>query len=137
MNPALLKKIFSFGIVGGVGFAVDAGVLTLLSSKMDVNVYLARLCSFTIAVFVTWMLNRKWVFKADVPRTTTKTNEYLSYLSVQIVGALINLGIFSLAIFYFHGLKTYPVIPLAFGSAGGMFFNFIGAHVWVFKAKQL
>ena len=90
MNPALLKKIFSFGIVGGVGFAVDAGVLTLLSSKMGVNVYLARLCSFTVAVFVTWMLNRKWVFKADGPRTTTKTNEYLSYLTVQIVGALIN-----------------------------------------------
>ena len=137
MNPALLKKIFSFGIVGGVGFAVDAGVLTLLSSKMGVNVYIARLCSFTVAVFVTWMLNRKWVFKADGPRTTTKTNEYLSYLSVQIVGALINLGIFSLAIFYFASLKAYPIIPLAFGSAGGMFFNFIGAHVWVFKAKQL
>jgi putative flippase GtrA len=52
------------------------------------------------------------------------------------VGALINLGIFSLAIFYFPGLKAYSVIPLAFGSAGGMFFNFIGAHVWVFKARQ-
>jgi putative flippase GtrA len=136
MNSALLKKIFSFGIVGGVGFAVDAGVLTVLSSKMGVNIYLARLCSFTVAVFVTWMLNRKWVFKSDGPRTTTKTNEYLSYLTVQIVGALINLGIFSLTIFYFPGLKAYPVIPLAFGSACGMFFNFIGAHVWVFKPRQ-
>src|SRR5471030_1869876 len=106
MNQAFVKKVLSFGLVGSVGFAVDAGVLTLLSSKMGVNVYLARLCSFTVAVFITWMLNRKWVFKADGPRTTTKTNEYLGYLSVQIVGALINLGIFSLAIFYFPGLKA-------------------------------
>jgi putative flippase GtrA len=136
MNQAFVKKVLSFGLVGSVGFAVDAGILTLLSSKMGVNIYLSRLCSFTVAVFVTWLLNRQWVFKVDGPRTTSRTGEYLSYLTVQVVGALINLGIFSLAILYFPGLKTYPIVPLAFGSAGGMFFNFIGAHVWVFKAKQ-
>jgi putative flippase GtrA len=75
MNKALLKKIFSFGVVGGVGFVVDAGVLTLLSSKMGVNIYVSRLFSFTVAVFVTWMLNRKWVFNSDGPRATTKANE--------------------------------------------------------------
>lgn len=136
MNAALLKKIVSFGVVGTVGFLVDAGVLTLLSTKLGVNVYLARVCSFTVAVFVTWMLNRKWVFKVEGPRTTTRTNEYISYLSVQVIGALINLGIFSLIIFYFSRLKAYPVIPLAFGSIGGMFFNFLGAQVWVFRGKR-
>jgi len=136
MNQALIKKIFSFGVVGGIGFAVDAGILTLLSSKMGVNVYVSRLISFTVAVFVTWMLNRQWVFKANGPRTTTKINEYLSYLSVQGVGALINLGIFSVSLFYFPSLKAYPVIPLAFGSAGGMLFNFFGSHLWVFRKRQ-
>lgn len=136
MNPALVRKILSFGIVGTVGFAVDAGVLTLLSSKLGVNVYLARACSFTVAVFVTWLLNRNWVFKVDGPRTMTRTTEYISYLSVQAGGALINLSIFSLIIFYSPNLKAYPIIPLAFGSIGGMFFNFIGAQLWVFRAKR-
>ncbi|MGX7004345.1 GtrA family protein [Caballeronia sp. KNU42] len=135
MNRTFLKKIFSFGIVGGVGFVVDAGVLTLLSSNMGMNVYLSRLFSFTVAVFVTWMLNRRWVFKSDAP-TTNKANEYISYLTVQVIGALINLGIFALSIFYFPGLKVYPIVPLAFGSVCAMFFNFVGAQVWVFKAKQ-
>jgi putative flippase GtrA len=125
----------SFGIVGSVGFAVDAGILTLLSSKIGVDIYLSRLGSFTVAVFVTWLLNRRWVFKVDAP-TTTRAGEYFSYLTVQVIGALINLGIFSLSILYFSSLKTYPIVPLAFGSAGGMFFNFIGAQVWVFKARQ-
>jgi len=135
MTPALLKKLLSFGVVGTVGFVADAGVLTVLSTRLGVNVYLARACSFTFAVFVTWMLNRKWVFKSSTPRTTSRTNEYISYLSVQIVGALINLGVFSLIIFLFPKFKAYPVVPLAFGSIAGMFFNFMGAQIWTFKQK--
>jgi len=69
------------------------------------------------------------------PRATTKANEYFSYLTVQIVGALINLGIFSLAIFIF-GPEAYPVIPLCVRSVVGCFFNFIGGSCVVFKANN-
>ncbi|CAN7443111.1 GtrA family protein [Caballeronia sp. LjRoot31] len=135
MNRALVKKLLAFGCVGAVGFAVDAGVLSLLAQKLGVNVYLARVISFLIAVFVTWLLNRTWVFKAAEGKTGDKRLEYISYFAVQSVGALLNLGVFAALVASHAALRAYPVVPLAAGSIVGMFFNYTGAHFWVFKRR--
>jgi len=136
MNRDLIRKLFSFGCVGAVGFAVDAGVLSALNKGFGVNVYAARVVSFVVAVFVTWLLNRTLVFKqaADVPRD--KRREYASYFTIQTIGALINLGVFAALIASQPALKAYPIIPLAAGSIVGMFFNYAGAHFWVFKTPR-
>lgn len=137
MKSNFLKKLFAFGCVGGIGFAVDAGILSLLVNVGGANVYLSRCVSFATAVFVTWFLNRTWVFKQDAHIARDKRREYLSYFTVQSIGALLNLGVFSLLIATHPALQSYPVIPLAFGSAIAMFFNYMGSHFWVFRSRDI
>jgi putative flippase GtrA len=121
-----------FALVGAVGFLVDASILTALMTGLGFGAYAARAVSFTSAVTVTWYLNRRWVFdRSDVPMSR---REYSSYLLVQIIGAMINLGIFVLVIELVPKLKSVPVIPLAIGAGAALLFNFAASSRFVFPA---
>lgn len=126
--------LIAFGLVGAIGFVIDGGILTVLSQRFGVNIYLSRLCSFTMATLGTWILNRTLVFKAQELDAQNKRQEYGKYLLVQIGGALLNLGVFSALIKAVPSLETIPVVPLAIGAVFGMLFNYSGSRYWVFKA---
>lgn len=130
----LRRELFGFVLVGGVGFLVDATLVLLLSQYM--NVYLARLLSFAVALTVTWLLNRSWVFTAAGRSARARAAEYSRYVVVQCSGAAVNLAVFSLLIFLFEILKSWLLIPLAAGSLVGMFVNYYGMRVWVFAMKK-
>lgn len=113
---------------GAVGFIVDAGVLTLLVNGFDWNHYTGRLVSFALAVTVTWLLNRTWVFD----RTANAQTEYARYFSVQGIGAIINLGTYVGAIEVAPNLAQVPIIPLAIGAVLALGFNFLASKFFVF-----
>ncbi|HEX7648225.1 MAG TPA: GtrA family protein [Noviherbaspirillum sp.] len=133
MKRAETKRLVAFGLVGSIGFLVDGGVLTLLSQKYGVSVYISRLFSFLMATLVTWLLNRALVFKGVADGVSRKRDEYGRYFLVQVGGALLNLGVFSLLLHIFSALHAIPVIPLAIGAVFGLAFNYSGARYWVFK----
>lgn len=121
-----------FAIVGGVGFAVDAAILTLLANSAEMGVYLPRLISFPIALTCTWQLNRNWTFPSA--KKQKRVTQYSRYAAVQITGALLNLAIYALAIIFgpeWFGLIV--VVPLAIASGVAMVFNYLGARYWAFR----
>jgi len=121
-----------FGVIGAIGFLVDATVLTVLSAALGVDVFLSRFFSISAAVTITWLLNRKHVFGSD--RTgTDKALEYGQYLTVQIIGALINLGLFALLVIRFPALREIPVVPLALAASVALVFNYLSARYWVYR----
>jgi putative flippase GtrA len=127
------RQMVAFAAVGTVGFLVDAGMLTLLSSGFGADVYLSRAFSFTSAVLVTWLLNRSLVFKIRPRPPREKGRELGSYFIVQTGGALLNLATFAALIWLFPGLRAIPVLPLAAGAVLGLVFNFSGSRAWVFE----
>ena len=126
------KSGLSFGLIGGVGFFVDGGILTLLTSWLSMNVYAARAISFPIATAVTWYLNRSFTFKAHKAKNISK-EEYLRYLTVQIGGGLLNLAVFVTLIHFFSWMDKLPIFPLAIGAIFGMIFNYTFSKRWVFR----
>ena len=120
--------LIRFAAVGLIGFCVDAGILTLLVNGMGWHHYSARAVSFTLAVTVTWLANRSFVFA----RTAQPRREYVRYFAVQICGALINLGTYVAVIETWPGLGATPVIPLAIGAVLGLICNFLGSRWLVF-----
>ena len=122
----LLRQFSKFFIVGVVGFGVDAGVLYLLLANL--GPYFSRLISFLIAVFVTWLLNRHFVFS----KTQNSTREGISYFSVQGIGFLINFCIYSVLVYQ----EFMPFIALVIASAIALFWNFFGAKILVFKGGK-
>jgi putative flippase GtrA/SAM-dependent methyltransferase len=125
-------RFFRFALVGGLGFVVDATVLTLLVNAMGYGHYLSRAVSFTLAVTVTWWINRSWVFRAGTPTG----REYSGYFLVQMVGAVTNLGIYVLVIELVPRLAAIPVVPLAIGAIIAMIFNFLLMRRFVFRRSK-
>lgn len=138
MLKKLSYQIAAFVIIGSVGFIIDGGVLTYLSVGLGVNVYGSRLISFTLASLTTWLLNRKYTFRRsyDSPEFSRR-REYGRYIIIQTGGALINLGVFTWVVAANPALLAIPIIPCAFGAGVALFFNFIGARMWVFKENTL
>ncbi|HKP66167.1 MAG TPA: GtrA family protein [Casimicrobiaceae bacterium] len=128
-----LRRIAKFAVVGGVGFAIDAGVLTLVMRELS-SVYMARALSFSCAVLVTWLLNRLYVFDPD--KRASLAAEYGRYLATQIGGALTNLAVFVALIESVPRLATTPIIPLAIGAVLGALVNYAGSALWVFDATR-
>jgi len=128
-----LGRIAKFAVVGGVGFAIDAGVLTLAVRELS-SVYMARALSFSCAVLVTWLLNRLYVFDPD--KGASLAAEYGRYLATQIAGALTNLAVFVALIESVPRLATTPIIPLAIGAVLGALVNYAGSALWVFDATR-
>ncbi|CAN5371228.1 hypothetical protein BH10PSE17_BH10PSE17_18160 [soil metagenome] len=126
------RHLLRFIAVGSVGFIVDACVLTAALKLTTLHPMAARVISFSCASAVTWWLNRRFTFDS---RTAGRSaaREYSRYLAVQSVGALTNFGIFSLMIALYPTWIEWPVLPLAFGSAGGLLVNFFGSKLWAFR----
>jgi putative flippase GtrA len=127
-----LGRFASFAGVGAIGFIVDGGILSTLVHGIGWPHYWARALSFAAAVSTTWYLNRAWVFS----RTSDGAREYGAYFGVQTVGAVINLGTYALAIALVPALARLPVVPLAFGAALALVFNYAAAGRWVFAQSS-
>ncbi len=121
-----------FALVGAVGFAVDGGLLLLLTSQGH-GVFPSRLGSFGAAVTVTWVLNRGWTFSTSRPGH--KGLEYLAYFSVQLIGAAINLGVFYFYLILFPAQHSAPLLPLFVGAVPALLFNFTASKYLVFSAE--
>lgn len=124
------SQFLRFACVGAVGFVVDAGILTTLM-QLGWQPVLARLISFPAAVATTWLLNKAWTFASA---TIRPRGGYVRYSGIQIVGALINLGIFTILITVFPILHSVPWLPLAAAALVALVFNYMATRHLVFKA---
>ena len=123
------RQFFKYALVGGSGFIVDASVLTVLVNGMGYGHYISRAASFSLAVTITWWINRQWVFHTGDPNR----REYTSYFIVQLVGAFINLAIYVLTIELKPTLAMMPIIPLAIGATTALLVNFLLVRHFVFR----
>ena len=129
------RQLAGFALVGAVGFAVDGGVLSLLTHVLGLNVYLSRAFSFAAAATVTWLLNRTLVFRVNESPNKERGREYGRYFAVQSVGALVNLGVYSGLVAGFPFLHSVPIIALAIGALFGLIVNYTGSKYWVFRPQ--
>lgn len=121
-------------VVGGIGFAVDAGVLSVLVHLLLWDPYSARVVSFLAAVTVTWLLHRVYSF-TGLSRYSKKS-EYVRFVTTQVLGALSNFLVYSVLIYFVPFFGKLPIIPLAFGSAVGLIVNYGLSRIFVFPGER-
>ncbi len=121
-----------FAAVGSVGFALDAGLLSLLMAA-GWSVLQARTVSFLVAVSCTWAINRVWTFRDR--RSAVRGGSYALYVLAQLLGAGINLGCFFVLIQLWPVLLHVPVVPLGVGALVSLAFNFGCTTLFVFQAR--
>jgi putative flippase GtrA len=127
-------QILRFGIVGGLGFLVDAGLLEVML-LLGLGYYGGRAVSFLAAATATWILNRSFTFRRETRSGMPAAGEWLTYLVLMVVGGVVNYGIYALAVELSEPVRRYPVLGVALGSIAGMAINFWTAKTMVFERK--
>ncbi|MFA5040701.1 MAG: GtrA family protein [Bdellovibrionales bacterium] len=124
------RQFFKFGVVGVIGFIVDAVMLYVGIHGLGLGRIAAGLFSFPFAVTATWIGNRLYTFSeaARVPAMKQLTK----FAVVCAIGLVFNRGTYSLMVCFLPFVYDYPIIGLLGGTAAGMFFNFFAARRHVF-----
>ena len=130
----VLKELFVFGIVGVIGFVVDAGVLYLCKSAL--GLYLGRLVSFACAVFATWLLNRQFTFKHRESGVSL-VREFGRYFVSMLGGGAVNYATYAALVYFVTSVAMQPVWGVAAGSLAGMMVNFLLAKFFVFSKTSI
>ena len=102
-------RFMRFGLVGALGFVVDAGVMQLLVSFAGVGAIEARAISIPTAVLATWVLNRTFTFGKTADRALPSL---VRYAAVSAGGAAVNFIVYSALILASSTLAARPMIPL-------------------------
>jgi putative flippase GtrA len=125
-------QFFKFGIVGAVGFAVDAAMLQFGIYLLGLGRVAAGLFSFPFAVTVTWIGNRVFAFKDAAPMPVAQ--QLAKFVFVCAIGLGFNRGTYSLLVSTIPLVYDHPTLGLLAGTGAGMFFNFFAAKRHVFKS---
>lgn len=126
----LFREILLFGLAGGIGFLVDAGVLYLLKGALWL--YAARVVSFLAAAFTTWLVNRNLAFQARKSGVPLH-KEFSAYLALMTSGGFVNYALYVWLVTSSNLAAQHPVIGVAVGSLGGMLVNFLTARFLLYK----
>lgn len=126
-------SLLAFGAVGVAGFVVDASVMTALIERLSWHPIQGRAVSFPLAVTTTWLLNRRLAFRGM--GTRSKSAEYAGYVAIQILGALVNVGVFLGCILIWPFLVSVPFVPLAAGAAVALLLNFALLRSTVYRDR--
>ena len=127
---ASLLTFLRFGLVGALGFVVDAGVMQALVSLAVWGPVEARAVSIPVAVLATWALNRTFTFRdRDVPALRSLAR----YIAVSAAGAAVNFVVYTALVLSSHAMAAVPMAPLAIASIVALIVNFLGSKHFAFR----
>ena len=131
---SIKDSFLRFVLVGGVGFLIEAALLTALVREAHWVAWHGRLITFPLAVTATWWLNRRYAFRGT--RNAAGRAEYAAYFAIQLGGAALNFGVFALCLRLEPALGDWPAVPLAVGGIAGLLFNFAVARTVLYRAPN-
>lgn len=125
-NPTV-QKLSRFGLVGGIGFVVDAGLTTTLIHA-GLDPFSARVIAIAFAMLVTWRLNRAITFGAS---DTSQKSEGVRYFAVALAAAAVNYAAYAGLMLTLPAL--IPAIAVALATGVSMVVSYLGFSRFAFK----
>ena len=126
-----LRQFIPFCLVGGIGFLIDAGILSLFVHGFGVGPLLSRLVSFPCAMTATWYMNRRVTFSHAV--SSSPGQEWFRYALVSMSGNLVNFLVYVVCIRLSQTMYSYPQTALAIAAIVALVFNYLGLSRYAFR----
>lgn len=126
----IVRQFVKFGIVGFSSTVIDWGIFYFLNYVFGIYYLIAKVLSFSVAVFNSFFWNRRWTFRSNDPR---KMYEFSKFLVIALVGLSLNALIMYLAVDGYHLRKIFGLM-----AATGFvtIWNFLANKFWTFKESQ-
>jgi putative flippase GtrA len=129
-QPANWLQLVQFGLVGGVGFAVNLAVYALFVHSVGVDYHVASAIAWLVAVINNFVLNRHWTFDAREGRAHFQA---LRFLVVSLVAFAFSQLLLTLLV-ESGGIAKVPAQALAVAASTPL--NFLGNKLWSFRARH-
>lgn len=127
LSSKLFKQLFRFGIVGGLAFLIDSGVLFVLTEYLNVYYLVSSVISFIVSLIFNYILSILWVF--DVKKKQT-----IKEISLFVILSVIGLGINQLVMYVGADiLNIYYMICKIISTFIVMVYNFITRKIFIEK----
>jgi putative flippase GtrA len=126
-RPANWLQLVRFGVVGGVGFAVNLAVYALFVHALGVDYHVAAIVAWLVAVVNNFMLNRHWTFDA---RDGVVHFQAIRFLVVSLGALVVSLLLLTL---FVESAGIPKVAAQALAVAASMPLNFLGNKLWSFR----
>jgi len=153
INKEELQKIIKFAMTGVLNTVNDTLVFIVCYSFLSLPEWLSQGIAFSVAVFISYIINRKWTFKTQ---NSFLGNEFYKFMALGIFTTFISMGaIYIFSQHVFAGIRWPEAIVrfLETGNKSGneiangylskvfvipvvMTVNFLGNRFWVFKPKK-
>lgn len=122
----LINQLIKFGIVGGIAFVIDYGLLYICTEWFGIYYFISAIISFSISVIFNYVASVLWVF--DVDKNKSKTKNFIIFIVLSIVG----LGINQIIMWYgVEILHMYYMIVKLVATVTVMIFNFITRKIFL------
>lgn len=86
-HKKLVDQILKFGVVGGLAFLIDYGVLFVLTEYCGIYYLISSIISFVVSLIFNYILSITWVF--DVTKKQT-AKEVIIFVVLSVIGLGIN-----------------------------------------------
>jgi putative flippase GtrA len=127
-RPANWLQLVRFGLVGGVGFAVNIAVYSLFVHPLGTDYRVASVAAWLVAVANNFVLNRHWTFDAREGRAHFQA---MRFLLVSLVAEIFSLLLLTVLV---EGAGLAKVAAQALAVTASMPLNFLGNKLWSFRA---
>lgn len=125
-----------FLVVGSTGFVIDATVLEGTIRLLGLGYFSARALSFSLAVLMTWWLNRTYTFDR-VPLVELGVvgagAEFVRYLASSGISIGMNVLVYAGCILLFDVCRQVPVLGVFAGSIAAMGITYVLLRLWAFR----
>jgi len=122
-----LDRLARFGLVGGIGFVIDAGLTTALQIA-GLGIFSSRLIAIACAMLITWRLNRTLTFGAS---QTSQVSEGTRYMMIAALAALVNYTVYIILMLVIPGMIAALAVAAATGVS--MVVSYLGYSRHVFR----
>lgn len=121
----VIVRLFRYGIVGGVAFVVDFGLLALLTEWAGLPYQLSAAISFLAGLVTNYLMSYKWVFNAQTAGNAEHIRDFVMFAIVGVIG----LGLNALILWLFTEIVSIHYLLSKIISTVIVFF-------WNFFARQ-
>lgn len=127
----LLNQILKFGVVGGLAFIIDYGILIILTEVFHINYLISTTISFIVSVIFNYIMSIFWVF--DVDENKNRTTVFSVFIILSVIGLLLN----DLFMWVFvDGMSIHYLIAKIIATLLVMIYNFITRKLFLEKRES-